>query len=71
MDWLAAIEEEARLRGEEAKRLDADPAYQARRATKRQADHERGVRLGWWEEDGTPITQPEDAEDDDDDGEEG
>lgn len=66
MDWLEHAEAEAIARGEEAKRLDADPAYQARMAAKRAEQHERGVRLGWWTEDGEPIPQPEDDEESED-----
>lgn len=39
------------------------PEAQARLAAKKAEEFARGVRLGWWDEDGTPIPQDEDAED--------
>jgi hypothetical protein len=39
---------------------------QAARERKQQALHEQGVRLGWWDEDGTPIEVDEDDEDEED-----
>lgn len=59
------LEEEAAKRRLEAEAQDADPVYQARVAAKRKEEHARGVRLGWWTEDGEPIPQVEDTEEDD------
>lgn len=42
------------------------PAAKAAAEAKRREDHERGVRLGWWTEDGTPIDQGDDEDDDED-----
>ncbi len=58
-------EEEAIKRGEDAARLDADPVYQAKMAEKRKQDFDRGVRLGWWDQNGEPIPVDEDEEEDD------
>jgi hypothetical protein len=46
------------------------PQAVADRAAKRQAEHEKGVRLGWWDADGnslTPETDDDDADDSDED----
>lgn len=43
------------------------PENVAKRRAKAEREHERGVRLGWWKEDGTPIEQPDQIEDDDED----
>ncbi len=59
-------EEEAIKRGEEAKRLEADPVYQAGLKRKRAEDFERGVRLGWWNSLGEPIPQDDENEEEDD-----
>lgn len=38
------------------------------RATERVAEeHAKGVRLGWWDEEGNPLTAEEDDEDEDED----
>lgn len=37
----------------------------AKREAKRREEHERGVRLGWWDADGNPIDQDEEEEEDD------
>jgi hypothetical protein len=44
------------------------PQAVAARAAKRQAEHEKGVRLGWWDADGNSLT-PETDDDDSDEGE--
>lgn len=61
-DWA---EQEALERGRAAKAQDADPVYQARMKAKRDEEFARGVRLGWWDENGTPIEQPADDDEDD------
>lgn len=66
MDMWEFAEQEALKRGEEAKRLDADPAYQAKMKAKREADFARGVRLGWWDAEGNPIPQDDDPDEDED-----
>lgn len=43
------------------------PEALARAAQRKAEEHERGVRLGWWREDGTPIEQPDDESDEDQD----
>lgn len=57
--------DKARREAEEA-RYDS-PAEVAKREEKRKADFERGVRLGWWDADGNPLSQPEDNEDEEGD----
>lgn len=57
IDWDKEFEDQARR---ESAGYDAKKA-----AAKREEEFRRGVRLGWWTEDGTPIPQ-EDPEDEDD-----
>lgn len=47
------------------------PEARARIEQRRKEEFEKGVRLGWWTEDGEPLPQPEDAEagEEDDEGE--
>lgn len=43
----------------------------ARLKERLKAEHEKGVRLGWWDEEGNPLTDPEaEDEDEDEDGDE-
>ncbi len=63
-------EEEARRAAEEAAREDHDKALQARREARRKAEHEKGVRLGWHDEDGNAPENPDDEEDEEDEPEE-
>ena len=60
-------EEEAIKRGEEAKRLEADPVYQAQLTEKRKQEFDRGVRLGWWDKFGNPLELDEDEDEDEED----
>ena len=48
-------EEEAEKRRKQAERDDNDPVLQERLRAKKQAEFERGVRLGWWDAEGNPI----------------
>lgn len=50
---------------DEARR--ATPEAQARLAAKKAEEFARGVRLGWWNENGDPIPQVDDAEDEGED----
>jgi hypothetical protein len=50
----------------DAERADAPETVAAREAKKR-AEFDRGVRVGWWDQDGAPLPQPDRAADDDDD----
>lgn len=54
----------AEIAQDEARRNTPEALAAAQR--KRAEEHERGVRLGWWDEDGTPIVEPEDDPDEDD-----
>lgn len=64
LDELMA-EDEARLIAEARAQIAADdaPAARAKREARRQAEHAKGVRLGWWNEAGDPIPG-DDGEDD-------
>ena len=64
-DWNKALDEIAEQTRKDAERADAPEAVAAREAKKR-AEFDRGVRLGWWDQDGAPLPQPEDTADDDD-----
>ena len=64
-DWNKAFDEIAEQNRKDAERADAPEAVVAREAKKR-AEFERGVRLGWWNQDGAPLPQPDDTADDDD-----
>lgn len=44
------------------------PERLAAAKAKRDREHDTGVNLGWWTEDGTPIPQPEDDDPDEDEG---
>ncbi len=70
-DFWEIWEEEARKAAKEAELRDQDPIVQARREARRKADHERGVRLGWWDEEGNLLATPEedDGEEEDEDDE--
>ena len=46
------------------------PEEVAKRAARRKEDHERGVRLGWWDENGEPLAVDTDDDEDQDEGEE-
>lgn len=66
MDDIFKIAEE--LARAEADRLDAyyaKPEVQARLAAQKQAEFDKGVRLGWWDAEGNIIEQPEEADEDD------
>ncbi len=47
-------------------RIPDSPEVIAKREAKSREEHARGVRLGWWTEDGTPIPQETDSEDEED-----
>ena len=70
-NWLDYMEEEAAKRRAEAEAQDNDPAYQERMKRKKQEEFERGVRLGWWDENGDPIPQAEEDDEPDADEDEG
>ena len=57
IDWDQEFEDQARR---EAAGYDPEKTAQ-----KRAEEFRRGVRLGWWTEDGTPIQQESDEVDDD------
>jgi hypothetical protein len=65
IDWDAAFDEIAAANRRAYDESDT-PAARAERAKKRDEEHARGVRLGWWDEDGNPLAADEDDEDDDD-----
>ena len=54
--------------GREAYTADT-PEARARREQMRREEHERGVRFGWWDEDGNPLPGGE-GDGDEDEGEE-
>lgn len=61
IDWDDAFEEAGRI----AAQTDTAQA-RARRAAKAKAEHDKGVRLGWWNESGESLLPP----DEDDEGDE-
>ena len=70
INWDEAFEEVAEATAAEFDKLNT-PERIAERQAKAQAEHERGVRNGWWDANGDPLNQDEDdAEDDDEDDEE-
>ncbi len=60
------LEEEAAKRRAQAIADEQNPELQARLAAKRKDDHDRGVRLGWWDANGDPIPQDDEQQDGDD-----
>jgi hypothetical protein len=69
VSWDSIFEELAKNNAAEYDRLNT-PENRAKREARAKAEHEQGVRLGWWTEEGEPIEQPdenEEGEDDDDD----
>ena len=70
-DWDAAFEEVAEENRKAYDKADT-PEARAARDQKQREEHERGVRLGWWDEDGNPLTAEDDGEEeeDEDDGDE-
>lgn len=45
------------------------PAAQARRVVRRRKDFLTGVRLGWWDEEGNPLADPDESDPDQEDDE--
>lgn len=66
LDELMA-EDEAAIIERTRREIEDDnlPANVAKREAKRKEEFERGIRLGWWDADGTPIAQDTDDETDD------
>jgi hypothetical protein len=68
LDEMMAEYESERLAQLAKDQADYDrPENVAKRKAKTESEHERGVRLGWWKEDGSPIEQPDQIEDEDED----
>lgn len=66
LDELMAEDEAASSEARAADLAKYDsPEEVAKRDRRRREEHEQGVRLGWWNEDGEPINV--EAEDDDED----
>lgn len=63
------FEAEAERQRAQAEREEADPRYRASLEAKRAADHAKGVRLGWWDEDGEPLQPPADEDEDEEEDE--
>lgn len=64
------LERRARERREQAATPEGqaeNERYLVKARERREAEHAKGVRLGWWNEDGEPIEQPEETDDEDDD----
>lgn len=64
------LERRARERREQAATPEGqaeNERYLEKARERREAEHAKGVRLGWWNEDGEPIEQPEETDDEDDD----
>ena len=62
-DWDAAFEEVAKANGAASDQMDTKEA-RAIREKRKQEEHERGVRLGWWNELGEPLTDENEHDDD-------
>lgn len=67
-NWDEAFEEIAQANRAAHDKADAPEAVAARKR-KQAEEFERGVRLGWWDANGDPLPQDDEAEDDDDDDE--
>jgi hypothetical protein len=67
-DWDKAFEEVAERN---RKAFDKEDTSQAREARlrKQREEHERGVRLGWWDNEGNPLHVEENEEENDEDDE--
>lgn len=65
LDELLAEEEAATAteRAADLARYDS-PEEVAKREARRQADHEQGVRLGWWDENGDSVVPHDEGEED-------
>lgn len=62
-NWLEEYEKElAEKNAAEMAKYDS-PEEVARREARRKEDFEKGVRLGWWDENGDPIPSDEDEDD--------
>jgi len=42
------------------------PEQLAKREEENRAEHEKGIRLGWWDKDGNPLEQESDEDEDED-----
>lgn len=62
-------DEEARLMAEAntPERIAADQALAERNSARLKAEHARGVELGWFDEEGNPLGEPEEDEDEEGD----
>lgn len=66
-NWLEEYEKElAEKNAAELAKYDSAEEV-AKREVRRKEEFEKGVRLGWWNEDGDPLESDEDAEDEDED----
>lgn len=66
LDELFAEEEAARIASQQVELTRYDsPEEVAKRELARKEEHAKGVRLGWWDEDGNPLVQDEEDEEDD------
>lgn len=64
MNWLEEYEKElAEKNAAELIKYDS-PEEVAKRAARRKEDFDKGVRLGWWDENGDPIESAEDEDSD-------
>lgn len=64
------LERRARERREQAATPEGqaeNERYLEKARERREAEHAKGVRLGWWNEDGEPIEQSEETDDEDGD----
>jgi hypothetical protein len=63
IDWNAAFEEVAEENRIASEKMETEEAI-AVREKRKQEEHERGVRLGWWNELGEPLTDENEHDDD-------
>lgn len=71
MDWMEQAEAERLKQIAEDEAKASTPEAIAAREAKKKAEHEKGVRLGWWDEDGNSLIPETDDEDETDEEEEG
>lgn len=62
--WEEAFEEIAAQNRKAFDSLDT-PTARAAREQKQREEHEKGIRLGWWDKDGNPMEQFEDDDEED------